>query len=82
VRVLNITLLLMAGMLVVAGFSYGQAPLPPPGIYIPPQTSVPFSGETTPSGIMFLTDPDSPPSGFDAGELYLYVNEARGWEQK
>jgi len=45
-------------------------------------TSVPFAGETTPVGIMIATSSTNPPVGFNGGELYLYVDDIRGWEQK
>jgi hypothetical protein len=83
---LNVTLLLMVLLLVFAGTGIG-------GIdewheqtishrYMEPSSSVPYDGGTTPSGVHFFTDPGSPPDGFNGGELYFYVNEARGWEQK
>jgi hypothetical protein len=96
-RLLNITLLLVVGMLLLGGVGHST-----PGGYevyatpendqrvvswsscllMEPTTSTPFAGSTTPSGCVFFTHSASPPVGFAPGELYLYVDDLRGWEQK
>lgn len=53
-----------------------------PCIYMDPTTSVPFGGISTPSGITILTSSTEPPEGFIGGEVYIFIDDIRGWEQK
>lgn len=99
-RVLSMSLIFVAALLVVAILGRTETLPNPPGTifqtpeegvrYLPLQsalfmevtTSVPFDGGTTPSGIIIFTSPTEPPFGFEAGELYLFVDSVRGWELK